>query len=66
MPLFEYRCNSCKHEFEELAPSSEAQVACPKCGAIDVDKLLSLFAASGAGSVKGTGCCLSRNSSGFG
>lgn len=44
MPLFEYRCRRCEAAFEELLTSRSAAVACPRCGAADVAKLLSRFA----------------------
>ncbi len=31
MPIYEYSCDSCGHEFEELVRGDE-QPACPKCG----------------------------------
>jgi putative FmdB family regulatory protein len=41
MPIFEYRCRACPHEFETLVrPGSPA--ACPKCAGADLEKLLSL------------------------
>jgi len=46
MPIFEYRCSSCGHKFEDVRPQSEAdQVqACPKCGQAKVERQLSSFA----------------------
>ena len=42
MPLYEYRCESCGHQFEVIQKFSDALVAvCPKCGAGPVVKLLS-------------------------
>ena len=41
MPIFEYRCQSCKHEFEALVRSSDVP-ACEKCGAHTLEKLFSL------------------------
>lgn len=32
MPLYEYRCGSCEHEFEELAKFNDPPPPCPKCG----------------------------------
>lgn len=52
MPTYDYRCNSCKHEFEEFQKFSEATlVKCPSCGA---DALVRII--GGAGLVfKGSG-----------
>ncbi len=46
MPLFEYRCMKCNHDFEELvAATGRTKVVCPNCGATSVEKLHSVFAA---------------------
>ena len=42
MPLYEYRCESCQHQFEVIRKFSDAPIAvCPKCGAGPVVKLMS-------------------------
>ena len=42
MPLYEYRCESCQHQFEVIRKFSDAPLAvCPSCGAGPVVKLLS-------------------------
>ena len=52
MPLYEYRCESCQHQFEVIRKFSDAPLAvCPSCGAGPVVKLLS----SPAFQFKGTG-----------
>ena len=50
MPLFEYACCKCLHEFEELASSDETNPPCPECGDADVKKLMSACAAKTDGS----------------
>lgn len=40
MPLFEFRCTACEHDFELLMRAGE-RAACPHCGAGSVEKLLS-------------------------
>ena len=52
MPTYDYRCKSCKHEFEEFQKfSEETLVKCPSCGA---DALVRII--GGAGLVfKGSG-----------
>lgn len=47
MPLFDFRCRSCGHEFEALVrPQDEAPAECPSCHARDLEKLLPSFAVS--------------------
>ncbi|UCF04646.1 MAG: zinc ribbon domain-containing protein [bacterium] len=46
MPIFEYICNGCSKEFEELVPSADSEVHCPECGSTDAEKLFSPFAKS--------------------
>lgn len=43
MPIFEYKCRKCSHQFEKLVRGDETP-ACIKCEAVDVEKLLSLGA----------------------
>lgn len=52
MPLYEYRCESCEHQFEVIQKFSDPHVSvCPKCGGGPVVKLIS----SPAFTFKGTG-----------
>jgi putative FmdB family regulatory protein len=41
MPIYEYRCAACGHEFELLVLPSTT-VACTACGASQLERLLSL------------------------
>ena len=41
MPMYEYRCDACKCEFEELVFGQPESVPCPKCGSVKTHKLLS-------------------------
>jgi putative FmdB family regulatory protein len=43
MPLFEYRCADCGHQFEFLT-RGDAAPACPKCESRSLEKQLSVFA----------------------
>ena len=43
MPIYEYKCRKCSHEFEKLVRNNETP-ACTQCEATEVDKLLSLGA----------------------
>ena len=40
MPIFDYKCNGCKNEFEELLRTKEQVVRCPKCKSDDVARFL--------------------------
>lgn len=56
MPLFDFRCDSCDEEFEELLSSSAEvdDVVCPSCGQKQaVRRLLSGFAMPSGGSSGG-------------
>ena len=49
MPLYEYGCRACEHEFEVLVRASEAP-ECPQCHSTDLERRLSVFAARSQGS----------------
>jgi putative FmdB family regulatory protein len=45
MPLYEYRCDACEHEFEALQKmSDEALTDCPVCNEATLRKLISAAA----------------------
>lgn len=46
MPIYEYACSGCGHEFEALIRSSTVP-ECPQCHSHDLNKLLSVFAKPG-------------------
>jgi len=46
MPLYEYVCRSCDHQFELLV-REETVFECPSCHATALDKQLSVFAVGG-------------------
>jgi putative FmdB family regulatory protein len=48
MPLYEYRCRGCGHEFEALVRTGDIP-ACPACRSGDLEQLLSMFAVSSEG-----------------
>ena len=50
MPIYEFRCNTCRKKFEELVTSREAKVHCPKCKKQDVTRLMSAFSVKSSGS----------------
>jgi putative FmdB family regulatory protein len=49
MPLFEYACRGCGHQFEYLTRQGQ-QPACPACSGVELEKKLSVFAVSAGGS----------------
>jgi putative FmdB family regulatory protein len=49
MPLFEYSCRTCDHQFEALVRGSETP-ACPSCHGTTLQRRQSVFAAHTAGS----------------
>ena len=48
MPIYEYVCLKCKHEFEALVRNSksEPEGGCPKCHSARLKRKLSTFSAS--------------------
>ena len=47
MPIYEYECKGCGHQFEFLLlPTSKDAPACPECKGTDLEKLLSVVAMS--------------------
>ena len=49
MPIYEYTCRACGHEFEHLV-RGDAKPACPACGKLRLGKRFSVPAAHTAGS----------------
>jgi putative FmdB family regulatory protein len=48
MPIYEYACRDCGHEFEALVRSSTVP-ECPTCHSTGLDKQLSVFATGQVG-----------------
>jgi putative FmdB family regulatory protein len=47
MPIFEYVCKACGHQFEFLKlPAAPAAANCPACQSANLERLLSAFAMS--------------------
>jgi putative FmdB family regulatory protein len=47
MPIYEYQCRGCGHQFEFLVlPSSDDVPVCPSCNQQDLQQLISLCAVS--------------------
>jgi putative FmdB family regulatory protein len=53
MPIFEYVCKKCNHQFEALIFGSQ-KAACPKCQSKTLDPQLSVFAVSAKSSATAT------------
>ena len=61
MPIYEYRCQACGHQFEDFRPAAAADDAgtCPQCGKPKLQRLLSAFATSASskgGADMGSAC----------
>jgi putative FmdB family regulatory protein len=48
MPIFEYVCQKCHHQFEALVYGNQ-KAECPKCHTTKLDPQLSVFAVSAKG-----------------
>lgn len=46
MPIYEYRCTQCAHEFELLVLRTSPAPACPACDGLNPEQLISGFAVS--------------------
>ncbi|MCU0507725.1 MAG: zinc ribbon domain-containing protein [Anaerolineae bacterium] len=56
MPVYEYQCQQCDKRFEALRPMSQmdAPAECPRCGASDTRRAISVFAAVSRGADGGS------------
>jgi putative FmdB family regulatory protein len=45
VPLYEYRCVSCRREFEDLSTveAMDSQRSCPSCGKTEIERKISTF-----------------------
>ncbi len=50
MPIYEFHCKACEHLFEELCKVDTQLDKCPRCGAIEISRKVSRFAAQASGS----------------
>lgn len=57
MPLYEFRCATCGHAFEELIRNAadQAELKCPVCGSAAPQRLLSATALGGGESAPAGG-----------
>ena len=52
MPIYEYRCEKCKNEFEKLILAGEDKdISCPDCKSGDVSKKMSVTSFMGGSSL---------------
>jgi putative FmdB family regulatory protein len=52
MPIFEYVCKGCGHEFEAIVRGSQ-KPQCPKCESARLQQKLSVFAVAGGSKTAG-------------
>jgi putative FmdB family regulatory protein len=51
MPIHEYACRTCRHQFEAIVRASDTP-RCPSCCSDDLERLISTFAVDSEGSRK--------------
>jgi len=58
MPIYTYRCNECRHEFEELvfSASAEKDIVCPKCQSPSIERRMATFATTTGTSSSAASC----------
>ena len=49
MPIYEFRCNDCGNEFEELVFGGDTEVVCKKCQSNKIEKLMSAVSFKSSG-----------------
>jgi putative FmdB family regulatory protein len=51
MPIYEFTCEDCSKDSEQLVRSSDWKnhAQCPHCGSVKLEKKLSVFSAGGSG-----------------
>lgn len=65
MPIYEYSCDQCSHEFEHLVRTqTEARPSCPSCGSDRIRKAFSTFSASVKQGPSGDSCSMGACPSG--
>lgn len=52
MPIYEYKCEACGEDFEmrRSISDSDSKAKCPKCGAEETRRVLSMFSTNNPGS----------------
>jgi putative FmdB family regulatory protein len=65
VPLYEYRCERCGHEFEDWKSISQRdEAACPECRSEKVKRLVRSFGLIGGGKSSAPVCAPSRTTGG--
>ena len=64
MPIYEYICDDCGKQYEQIVLSRKQKVACPSCASGKHTLQLSVFSAHGRST--GNGATASRESAGGG
>jgi len=54
MPIYEYHCTECDHEFEKLVFRTSEEIVCPKCDSRKVSRMMSACAFSVGGKFTST------------
>jgi putative FmdB family regulatory protein len=73
MPIYEYVCDDCQAQFEQIVMSAKQKIACPKCGSKHHTLQLSVFSAgksahsssSAAPAASCGSCCHNPNTCGY-
>ncbi len=52
MPIYEYECGECGHQFEALILPKTTSTACPECKSTKLERLISSFAVDSEGTRK--------------
>ena len=64
MPIYEYKCNDCKKDFEKLVfAGDDKNITCPECKTLNVAKKMSAVSFMGGNSMGK--CATGSPSSGF-
>jgi putative FmdB family regulatory protein len=43
MPMYDFKCDECGRDFEELVPRDYREAPCPGCGSKETQRQLSIF-----------------------
>jgi putative FmdB family regulatory protein len=65
MPIYEFKCLRCNHQFEFLCFRTDEKAECPACGSQETEKQLSTFSSvssgsGGSGSIGAASSCIPR------